>query len=106
MRACTEGCAERKDSPGAELEGAPRVSKRNTELLFCGIRLVCFSEKSLFIDVFGTLSVSPLHGDGYTSSNNNRSIRLYTQLIALLPVCQIAIVFHEYQHIKHLYRNF
>ena len=29
---------------------------------------MCFSEKSLFIDMFGTLSLSPLHGDGYTSS--------------------------------------
>ena len=36
------------------------------------MRLVCFSEKSLFIDVFGTLSLSPSHGDGYTSSYNKR----------------------------------
>ena len=45
-----------------------RVSKRSTELLFYGIRLECFLEKSLFIDVFGTLSLSPSQGDGYTSS--------------------------------------
>ena len=50
-----EGCAEGNAAPGAGLEGAPRVSKRSTELLFYGIRLVCFLEKSLFIDVFGAL---------------------------------------------------
>ena len=63
-----EECAEGKAAPGAGLEGAPRVSKRSTELLFYRIRLVCFSEKSLFFDMFGTLSLSSSHGDGYTSS--------------------------------------
>ena len=61
-----------KAAPGAGLEGAPRASKRSTKLLFYGIKLVCFSEKLLFIakhnDVFGTLSLSPSHGDEYTSS--------------------------------------
>ena len=37
---------------GAGLEGAPREPKRSTKLLFQGKRLVCFSEKLLFIDVF------------------------------------------------------
>ena len=55
-------------APGTGLEGVSRVPKRSTKLLFYGINLVRFSEKSLFIDVFGTFSLSPSHGDGYTSS--------------------------------------
>ena len=47
-----------KAAPGAGLEGAPRVPKRSTKLLFYGIRLVCFSEKSLSFDVFGTYPFS------------------------------------------------
>ena len=74
IEARREGCAEGEAAaPGAGLEGVPRVPKRSTKLLFYGIRLVCFSEKSLFIDVCGTLSLSPSHSDGYTSSNNNNN---------------------------------
>ena len=49
-----EGCAEEESRLDRALgwKGASRVPKRSTKLLFQGKRLVCFSEKSLFIDVF------------------------------------------------------
>ena len=53
-----------------------------------GIRLVCFSEKLLFIGVLGTLSLSPSHGDRYTFSLYIfRADTLCLSLIDYLMLC-------------------